>query len=113
MTYFPDLSPFNYGPSQPYCGDYEVLSIGWLDGEHEYPKSIPNAERLNQVKSLLTESRCINLTFGVHLCEICGQETGNGEYHAYNPRTNKIYAAPTLIVHYIEEHHYAPPEEFI
>ena len=112
MTYFPDLSPYVYGgPSR--CGDYDVFSIGWLDGDHEFSKGEFNPERLSKIKIILESQSPINLTFGVHICELCGNEAGNGEYHSYNPNTNKIYAAPTLIVHYIEEHQYAPPGEFI
>ena len=27
--------------------------------------------------------------------------------------TNRIYAAPNLIYHYVAVHHYSPPEEFV
>lgn len=112
MTYFPDLSPYQYS-GQSRCGNYEVLNIGWLDGIHDFPKSTPDEKKLNQIKSLLEEARRIKFMMGKHLCEICGKEAGVGEFHAYNPHTKKIYAAPALIVHYIEDHRYAPPEEFI
>ena len=35
MTYLPDLSPFNYSRNPKY-GQLDVISIGWLDGEHEF-----------------------------------------------------------------------------
>lgn len=36
---------------------------------------------------------------------------GFGEVHV--PGSGVLYVAPTLIVHYIAEHHYRPPEEFL
>jgi hypothetical protein len=37
---------------------------------------------------------------------------GNGEI-IVKGEDGRRYAAPTLILHYIEAHHYLPPEEFI
>lgn len=111
MTYLPDLSPFTYS-RKPKCGEFDVVSIGWLDGEHEYAKGEIDPKHWSEIKKILDAHGPINLTCGVHKCELCGKETGNGEYHAYNPQTNKIYIAPALIVHYIQMHQYAPPEEY-
>jgi len=37
---------------------------------------------------------------------------GGSEIRVFSPR-GQIYAAPTLIYHYINTHHYDPPEEFM
>jgi hypothetical protein len=39
------------------------------------------------------------------------QREGNGEI--WVPGDDVIYAAPVLIVHYIEEHGYLPPPQFL
>src|SRR5262249_25113044 len=37
---------------------------------------------------------------------------GNGEIQVTGEGTT-IYVAPTMILHYVAEHHYLPPDEFI
>ena len=37
---------------------------------------------------------------------------GGSEIRVFSPR-GQIYAAPTLIYHYINTHHYDPPDEFM
>jgi hypothetical protein len=62
----------------------------------------------------------------VHLCELCEDpirgaplpldgelvHAGNAEIHVRGADAT-VYAAPTLIAHYIVEHHYLPPKPFI
>lgn len=112
MTYLPDLSPFTHS-RKPKCGEFDVISVGWLDGEHEYTKGDIDPERWSKIKMILESRGPVRLTMGGHKCALCGRESGNGEFHAYNPRTNKIYIAPALILHYIQTHQYVPPEEFL
>jgi hypothetical protein len=112
MPYLPDLSPFTHS-HKPKCGEFDVLSVGWLDGEHEYTKGEIDPEHWTKIKTILETSEPVNLTRGEHVCELCGQASGSGEYHAYNPRTGRIYIAPSLILHYIQTHQYVPPAEFV
>jgi hypothetical protein len=56
-----------------------------------------------------------SLTLGVHECEFCGAGArfeGNGEYRYYG-RDGSVYAAPMMILHYVERHGYCPPAEFM
>lgn len=57
----------------------------------------------------------IHLTRGSHACPFCSSEPaaeGNGEIWLRLPG-RPIYVAPTLLVHYIEDHHYLPPVDFL
>lgn len=59
-------------------------------------------------------SRVANLTLGFHECEFCPPESafrGNGEYHYYLSGGD-VFAAPVMILHYLQEHDYRLPEEF-
>jgi hypothetical protein len=123
MAYFPDLSPYAYG-HRPHPG---VLHIGWLDGVHEYPKGKVAEHVLGRLKRLATEPT--ELYRGFHICELCSPPEGligpgdAGYWDWAKPRSSNgeirvtlgtaAYAAPVLIVHYIEEHGYLPPEEFL
>ncbi len=64
---------------------------------------------------------------GFHVCDVC--ESSQREIPVIEDRskkikvdyaemrvfgeTGRIYAAPNLLFHYITEHHYKPPNEFI
>ncbi len=124
MTYFPDLSPYTYfcppGVSDP------ALNVGWLSIREPFPQGeVPPGfvERLEQHCS----AEPVNLTFGMHQCEFCvatregtapyrattsDVACGSGEIRVIGPGGH-IYAAPQLILHYVVEHHYCPPGEFI
>ena len=72
----------------------------------------------------------INITRGCHVCEFCARpddliaidqhyedvwemfRCGNGEIHVKSV-AGVIYCAPQLIVHYVSEHQYQPPQEFV
>jgi len=120
MAHFPDLSPYAYG-RHPQPG---VVHIGWLDGKHDYPKGRVVGLVIEKLKRLAT--RPTELYRGFHVCELCSHpkgllpeqdwewgksRAGNGEIRVISGSTT--YAAPVLIVHYIQEHGYLPPEEFL
>lgn len=132
MTYFADLSPYAYGHgSHP-----GVVHVGWLDGVHLFAKGTVDLRTIEKIKVLTTTP--MELYRGHHLCEVCieppglvrttipdrivldpncswvkwaKQRQGNGEIRV--PYDGIIYAAPILIVHYIDEHGYLPPEQFL
>lgn len=112
MPYLPELTPYTHS-RKPKCGEFDVVSVGWLDEKHTYSQGKMDIGYWSKFKKILASQGSIHLTRGKHLCGFCRQASGNGEYHTYNPRTNRIYIAPALIQHYVQAHHYAPPEEFI
>ena len=123
MAYFPDLSPYAYG-SRPHPG---VFHVGWLDGIHDYPKGKVARRILRKLKRLATQPT--EEYYGYHVCELCSRPKGvlgpsdDGYRDWARARSSSgevrvtlggaTYAAPILIVHYIEEHGYLPPEEFL
>lgn len=125
MAYFEDLSPYAYGRAEP---DQFILNIGWLSYENTYQTGTVDKKKLDKLRILVSEP--INLSRGLYECEFCppsiyekvdghfvGKKTrscpsGNGEIRVKG-KNGIIYVAPTLITHYIEEHNYLPPEEFL
>lgn len=123
MTYFADGSPYTYRP------EFEdgSVNIGWLDESIAYPKGdVP----LNAVERLIDLCRdSINRTRGWHVCNLCPPAgpipsptmtssssgdfpVGFGEIRVEGGDGVR-YAAPDMIAHYIIEHHYRPPSEFL
>lgn len=129
MSYFPDLSPYAYG-SGSHPG---VLHVGWLDNQHPYARGNVDVRLVEKMKRLA--SKPMELYRGQHICELCigapdivktdanrkvvnpawsqwaDERSGNGEIRVSRGETT--FAAPVLIVHYIEAHGYLPPEQFL
>jgi hypothetical protein len=133
MAYFPDLSPYAYG-RRVHCG---VVHVGWLDGTHPFSKGSVERRLIEKMKVLAEKP--VELYRGFHTCELCVEPPGfeitrtsndvvvdpnssswakwsarrksNGEIRVTDGEVT--FAAPVLIVHYIEEHHYLPPPQFL
>jgi hypothetical protein len=133
VAYFPDLSAYSYGHGH-HPG---VVHVGWLDGVHPFPKGSLDRRLIEKIKLFATKP--VELYRGKHICEVCAQpkdlimtfipnrhklidpecqwakwtapRSSNGEIRVVSDGIT--YAAPVLIVHYIEEHGYLPPAQFI
>jgi hypothetical protein len=123
MAYYPDLTPFEYKPDE-----HAMLNVGWLSKEHPFPRGpVPKAfaDELRRMAEVP-----VHLTRGCHVCDFCVPPAdiiavepryedvwemfrcGNGEVHVRS-ETNIVYCAPALVIHYVSEHQYQPPSEFI
>lgn len=112
MTWYPDLSQQTIMASGAH-----VRAIGWLHPDHPFSKGPVSPEfvtKLTQFIGLSSESSstlfCI-IMMGPHTCEFCGQNKDNRNFGV--PCGELLYVAPAMIGHYIEQHEYQPPEEFI
>lgn len=123
MTYFADLTPYTYlddSESGP------ALNVGWLARGHDHPRG-PVPEDFVEALAKLCATRQMNLTRGRYQCDLGGcahpvmptarygdaEETlGAAEIRAEGA-DGTVYAAPSLIHHYVVEHQYQPPEAFV
>ena len=104
MTYFPDLAPCTY------FGIPGMVAIGWLTKGKPYTQGEVSPEFLEKLK-FLRNNRLIDFHFmGFHKCEFCTEYSDSREL--FVPASGFLYGAPAMILHYIEVHHYKPPEEF-
>lgn len=123
MTHQADLSP----GEAPYTAP--VRSIGWLSSRHAFPTGSVPAE-FTQALARLRDVP-FAMTRGFHLCEFCPKnredepgrfdagssfwsspEYGNGEI-IVRGESGVVYVAPRLVLHYVTEHGYRPPQEFV
>ena len=115
MTYFEDLSD--------YQDRANVKRIGWLERGRSFQKTLPSDETLDLLWNFCTISAA--QTRGRHYCDLCephklvdaerdgvSLSLGSSEIRVFSP-TGVVYAAPTLIFHYVSVHHYQPPDEFL
>ena len=121
--YYEDLSRFTYfqdrGPA--------VVNVGWLEAPHPFPQGKVSREDVAALERLLVQGWQPAKSRGWHDCSLCGRgpEAGplqrqlDGQMRLlgadilYVPDGDRLYAAPSLIIHYIEDHRYEPPEAFL
>ena len=124
VTYYPDLSESKraYPLKPPFK---TVLHIGWLEKGHEYPTGETDVAVIDKLKVLTELQRAPKIqTLGFHPCDFCNngfihmlcveREIPLGSAALLIPSAHDVvYTTPDLIIHYIEEHGYRPPDEFI
>jgi hypothetical protein len=129
LTYFAELSAYRYSSSQHEVNP-KVRNVGWLDSN--FPHSTGPVDPSIVEKLLRLCLKPVNLCRGYHQCPYRSSESplsacqypvrmtldnqtivlGNGEIRVTG-EDRIVYAAPTLICHYIESHSYRPPDEFL
>lgn len=106
----------------------EIYNIGWLDKKSNYKNELMDSGIIDKLKKILERER-VNLMRGIEYCSLCPRV--KGKIHVQNSGTDnelllgiseiwlpsvdktKVFASPDLIIHYIEEHLYLPPQEYI
>lgn len=122
--FFEDLSPY---PSSDDLSN-QVKCIGWLSKKHGYSKGKLDDKSFQLLENFIAIN--VNQKRGVHGCEFCKRTDhkinfqtiyefrkkfvilGDSELVVFN-KSGDAFVAPNLIVHYIKEHSYLPPREFI
>lgn len=124
--YFSDLTPYRYSSNE-----YSVLgtlNVGWLDRKYEYPTGETSSQFQERLLKFCASP--VLRTRGYHYCVFCehpndimllepakvqweGQIMRLGSAEIRVIYGENVYAAPNLIYHYVVEHNYKPPQEFI
>jgi hypothetical protein len=124
--YFEDLSPYCYLMK---LGLDNVLNVGWLDASHPFDNGDRSFSFASTLRAVVAEPHenadvHVNRMRGVHPCNLCGEENLPIRDHRglrYNLGMSEIwipgdglwYAAPSMVLHYVEAHRYLPPREFV
>ena len=94
-----------------------VRAIGWLHPDYPYTQGEVPTEFLARLKEFVarwgdsTEALYFGASGGFHSCEFCGRVLGIGNFGV--PSDGLLFVAPEMVVHYIEDHTYRPPSEFV
>jgi hypothetical protein len=122
MAFFEDLSPYCYHESgvRP-----DTQNIGWLEAKKPFPTATVSGAFLKQLWQFCKIP--VVQTRGFHVCDLCDMpaeviptlefegevlKLGSAEIRVFGG-SGVIYAAPNLIFHYVKDHTYRPPQEFI
>jgi hypothetical protein len=124
--HFDDLTPYSYYLSGRTLDD--VRNVGWLDQQHSFRSGDVSQSIISKLRDIAlgSVSFCahVNMLRGFHPCSLChlqsvtlnhqGEPLYLGQSELWIPTDNvtKSFAAPSMLLHYVEVHRYVPPENF-
>jgi len=123
--HYPDLTLCHYhnGPFDAGSWSVPLLTTGWLEHPHEFRSGMVSDDFTARLRDFVSLSSSTYSQFkfrGVHICSHCEANKSlsqPGPIWSQEiiivPGDQVIYAAPGGIVHYVEEHAYVPPQDFI
>jgi hypothetical protein len=126
MTYFSDGSPYSYLETHE---PGMLVNVGWLSAEHPYSTGVVPEDLVAKLARLCRYG--VQRTRGIHHCEFCPEPEGMSWWSPTSARDDEgefivggaeirvvdpggiTFAAPDMIVHYVTDHGYKPPDEFL
>lgn len=122
--YFADLALCFYhsGPLDAYEWQVPLRAVGWLEHPHEFSTGTAPKGLVAKINEMATQTNEVysGVTFrGLHHCSHCvsaglpSPPLSGSHVNVFVPGASVVYAAPAAIVHYIEQHSYQPPTEFV
>lgn len=123
MAYYEDFTKYTYDRGQ--YKETNTLNIGWIEGTKQINRGKVSQEFLDNLWEYM---KCPMHRMRGLYCNVCldgernyfkavynGYEIklGDAEIRVIDKKEDCVYAAPTLILHYIISHNYLPPSEFI
>ncbi|MER7283065.1 hypothetical protein ABT369_52420 [Dactylosporangium sp. NPDC000244] len=135
MAYFADLTPYAYSHTGEeivwrewgelsYRPRYERRNVGWLAAPHPFEQGPVPAWFAGALLDII-DGPAVNECRGLHECEFCPPGTGpiahprpSRNWLAYYEirvpaEPGVMFAAPSLIWHYVTAHDYRPPTAFV
>jgi hypothetical protein len=110
MSFFPDLTPYTYfHPEEDPPG---TVNVGWLDADHPFPTGRTGKAFRARLGKLC--ERRVKRTRGRFPCPFCtGRDRPASSSEMRVAAGDRVYAAPSLVHHYVVAHDYRPPDEFV
>ncbi len=112
----------------PFESSSKLIAVGWLEPGHEYRHGEVGQKFLRSVAALLVDPWQPGIWMGRQSCGFCrftggppvfrcgspanSLEVQMGVSNLWLPADGFLYVAPSLILHYLDSHGYAPPAEF-
>jgi hypothetical protein len=112
----PDMTEIEYHhvPALAYREDLESpiagVAVGWLGGEAPSAGEVP-AELRDALRHACRTRETDRGELGEHQCEICRAHEDRGEFVI--EVCGAVYVLPRMVLHYIDEHGYRPPDRFL
>jgi hypothetical protein len=107
MSYIPDLTTLDSGH----------VAVGWLHPDYPFPNGEVSKQFVAKIKEFAArwgtsiDALGWGAAGGFHTCEFCHAAIGSGTFG--EPSSDHLYYVPEMISHYVEQHGYAPPPDFV
>lgn len=121
MAWYEDLHPCDYFGAQ--FAD-KLVAVGWLSPDRPFAKGEASPAVVEELLDLLQNPWQPALAAGRYPCGFCrysggptsirfsGKAADLGVCNLFVPGDGFLFVAPSLILHYIDAHEYAPPHQF-
>ena len=121
VAFFEDLGSIDYFGELP---AQVLVPVGWLALGEDVPQGEVEPSDFGVLCSHLADPWQPRVYAGKHDCEFCrftggpsrmqyqGATFGVGSSNLFLPSEGGVLVAPSMIAHYIDAHHYCPPERF-
>jgi hypothetical protein len=117
MTHYADCAPCDY------FGPPALIAVGWLDPAFPYERGDVEDRLVGTLVAMALAPLPVATTAGVHRCGFCrlsggcgfrygGRSVPVGASNIFVPADDRLFVAPSMILHYMDAHEYAPPEAF-
>lgn len=126
MSWYDDLAPCDYLGPEHAAG---LKAVGWLEEGREYRRDKCDPRFVHKLVLLLADPWEHERATDPHYCSLCSFSRGPSEFRLWQspgmppvpmgnrnlfvPGAGFLYIVPSLVLHYIDAHQYAPPEEFV
>ena len=90
-----------------------LTAIGWLENGKDFQKGAFSKDCFFKLCEFQKNPWTFAMCAGFHECDLCQFQGQTGGSNIFVPHNGKIYVCPELITHYINNHFYLPPDEFI
>ena len=106
--WFEDLSPCTY-----FSVDASLVAVGWLERGKPYSTGGADSRVYRALVEMAKDPWQPFVCAGAHECDLCRFEPeAGGSANLFIPADGTLYVSPTMIVHYMNAHGYAPPDPF-
>ena len=121
MAHYADLTPCDYFTPDH---DGKLIAVGWLAHGQDYLKGDVSLELFARLHQLLVNPWQPFVAMGAHACDFYRFSSGPsqltldnvtvqlGASNLFIPADDRLFVAPSLILHYIDAYEYSPPAEF-
>jgi hypothetical protein len=117
MAHYADLTPYTYLKKTAEdvldSTGLPTLNVGWLENGQPFTTGETSKEFQEKLREFCQPEYKVLATRGFHECEFFCREHARSNTEIRVLGAKAVYAAPTLIHHYVIAHHYQPPQEFI
>jgi hypothetical protein len=109
VTWYEDLSPCGYFGRE---ASGVLRSVGWLESGRPFQTGSTEKAIFDKLCELGRQPWAPVAFAGPHFCDLCQYGRAIGIENVFIPGTGFLYVCPVMITHYMDAHHYRPPEEF-